>query len=234
MERLRSLVSSGDRNITSFDTAAAAAEAWECDGRGTQVYVIWSAQLIVLKIRSHQGVGGSSPSRLTVGMNVLADREAGRGRALGEVARVVTPVIGPRYFLRLGGVAVVGYVSKVVRELGYGQAARQLRNLGQQGVVACLEGRVGTGYYEPGREVWSYRVVRQFGTAVWGSRKVREEKARGRTICGTGGVVRAWSHRAAVARMMGAVSADRRRWGGYAEGEDQVRDMCKCWGSCGD
>ena len=143
MERLRSLVRSGDRNITSFDAAAVAAEAWECDGRGTQVYVIRSAQLIVLKIRSHQGVGGSSPSRLTVGMNVLADREAGRGRALGEVARVVTPVIGPRYFLRLGGDAVVGYVSKEVRGLGYEQAARQLRELGQQGVVACLGGRCG-------------------------------------------------------------------------------------------
>ena len=224
MARLEGMVLAGERQCREFAEVVALVTDWEGDRVGTQAHVLVRQQLVVLKIRSHQD-GVAIPSGCTVAANELADECAGEGASKDAVIDVISPSVGARFTISVGGVGVSGYVSQSVKRFGLDQADMRLSQLRQQGAPAVLNELVGGDfrYYVPESGVWVVPEVCQFRAMMFGDRyNGYGDKMQGQVVHGIGGTVRAHVRYREVSRMMKAIGRARGAWGGFIEGEAQV------------
>ena len=223
MRRLRALVESGERQVDVFEDVRREASGWRADGEQTAVHILEKERLVVLKIHSHQSRGEYLPSGYTVTLNDMADSLAKSGALEEEVSNIIMPSMGSQFYQTAVGVGTLGYVGRVIRGIGVEQADKKLGMLRQQGILSRLGEEVGERYYEVGNGALHSARVQRFSRVLWGGELGgREERCRGAMTHGIGGTVRAHCHSPETAKMMRAIGEDRRSWGGYAQGVDQV------------
>ena len=234
MAQLEEMVLSGERQCRRFAEVAELAAVWEGDRVGTQAHILERHQLVVLKIRSHQGEEGAVPSRCTVVANELADECARKGASKEAVSDVIMPTLGSRFTISVGGVGGSEYVSQSIKRCGFDQADERLAQLRQQGPAAVLNRVVGGDfhYYVPESGVWEVPEVCQFRGKIFGSRKDGYgERMQGQVGHGIGGTVRTHVRYPEVSKMMRAIGRTREAWSGFAEGQAQVCGSLalSCW-----
>ena len=226
MDAIKKAVSEGRRTCSFFSALAEIVRGWDGDVNGTQAYVFEEHLLVLLKIRSHQKVGEDKvPCALAVYANVAADRLAGAGGDMASVEDIMWPAGGLDASVMVGGSASVQYVSKAMRNQGFGQALRRLSGLGQQGAASQLFRDIGWEYkyYCFTGTAWGESALSQFRDKLFGNRLTGGElKAHGRVQSGTCGVVRVWVWHPWTYKLMQSVGYSEEAQATYAEGGDQV------------
>ena len=226
MDAIKKAVSEGRRKCSFFAALAQIARGWDGDVNGTQAYVLEEHLLVLLKIRSHQKEDEDKvPCALAVYANEAADRLAGAGGDMASVEDIMWPAGGLDASVMVGGSASVQYVSKAMRNQGFGQALRRLSGLGQQGAASQLFRDIGWEYryYCFTGTVWGESALSQFRDKLFGNRLTGgERKAHGRVQSGICGVVRVWVRHPWTYQLMQAVGYGEEARATYVEGGDQV------------